>query len=43
MESVSESTKVHFELDSFVDESIMNSIKEQVLPHSDSIGMNEQE
>ena len=36
-------TKTHFELASFVDEEIMTSIKDYVLPYSDSIGMNEQE
>jgi len=36
-------TKTHFELASFVDEEIMTSIKDYVLPYSDSVGMNEQE
>jgi ADP-dependent glucokinase len=43
MKSAEPETKTHFELASFVDETIMSSIKEHVLPYSDSIGMNEQE
>ena len=38
-----ERTRVHFELASFVDEEILQNIKESVIPFSDSIGMNEQE
>uniref|UniRef100_F6VUN5 ADP-dependent glucokinase n=2 Tax=Ciona intestinalis TaxID=7719 RepID=F6VUN5_CIOIN len=33
----------HFELASFVDESLITDLMEHVLPYSDSIGMNEQE
>ena len=42
MESTT-STRTHFELASFVDETIMTDIKDYVIPYSDSIGMNEQE
>jgi len=43
MASAAPEVKTHFELASFVDETIMSSIKEHVLPYSESIGMNEQE
>jgi len=43
MASAAEETKTHFELASFVDETIMSKIKDDVLPYSDSVGMNEQE
>ena len=36
-------TKIHFELASFVDDSTLSEIKENIIPYSDSIGMNEQE
>ncbi|KAI2654176.1 ADP-dependent glucokinase [Labeo rohita] len=36
-------TAVHFEMASFVDESLMSDLLEFVLPHADSLGMNEQE
>ena len=34
---------IHFEMASFVEESLMRDVVERVLPHSDSLGMNEQE
>ena len=43
MSSAHKSTRIHFELASFVDETIMGDIKDNVIPYSDSIGMNEQE
>jgi len=43
LSEVNEKTRVHFELASFVDEEILQNIKESVIPFSDSIGMNEQE
>ena len=43
MSSAKENTRIHFELASFVDETIMGDIKNYVIPYSDSIGMNEQE
>uniref|UniRef100_A0A8C2E4G0 ADP-dependent glucokinase 2 n=1 Tax=Cyprinus carpio TaxID=7962 RepID=A0A8C2E4G0_CYPCA len=36
-------TAIHFEMASFVDESLMSDLLEFVLPHTDSLGMNEQE
>ncbi|TRY98453.1 hypothetical protein DNTS_017509 [Danionella cerebrum] len=43
LSSVSSQTAVHFEMASFVDESLMSDLLEFVLPHADSLGMNEQE
>jgi len=43
LSEVDEKTRVHFELASFVDDEILQNIKESVIPFSDSIGMNEQE
>ncbi|XP_016129528.1 ADP-dependent glucokinase isoform X1 [Sinocyclocheilus grahami] len=43
LSSASPQTAVHFEMASFVDESLMSDLLEFVLPHSDSLGMNEQE
>ena len=36
-------TKIHFELASFVDDSTLSEIKKNIIPYTDSIGMNEQE
>ncbi|XP_056112117.1 ADP-dependent glucokinase [Rhinichthys klamathensis goyatoka] len=43
LSSASPQTAVHFEMASFVDESLMSDLLEFVLPHADSLGMNEQE
>ena len=43
MSEAKAATRIHFELASFVDETILSDIKENVIPFSDSIGMNEQE
>lgn len=40
---VDRSTKIHFELASFSDETLMKEIVESVVLYSDSLGMNEQE
>ncbi|KAM4592471.1 ADP-dependent glucokinase [Odontesthes bonariensis] len=34
---------IHFEMASFVEESIMEDLLEYIIPHADSLGMNEQE
>ena len=39
----SERTRVHFEMASFVDESLLLELTEYVVPYADSLGMNEQE
>ncbi|XP_036398472.1 ADP-dependent glucokinase-like [Megalops cyprinoides] len=39
----SPATGVHFEMASFVDEALLGELLELVLPHADSLGMNEQE
>lgn len=39
----SESTKVHFEMASFAEESLLMELSELVIPFADSLGMNEQE
>ena len=36
-------TKIHFEFASFVDNSTLSEIKKNIIPYTDSIGMNEQE
>ncbi|XP_030638149.1 ADP-dependent glucokinase [Chanos chanos] len=41
--SASPETGVHFEMASFVDEGLLGDLLEFVLPHADSLGMNEQE
>ncbi|XP_024285592.1 ADP-dependent glucokinase [Oncorhynchus tshawytscha] len=41
--SSSPRTGVHFEMASFVDEGLMGDLLRLVLPHADSLGMNEQE
>ncbi|KAL7873152.1 hypothetical protein AOLI_G00122230 [Acnodon oligacanthus] len=43
LSSASSQTNVHFEMASFVDEGLMSDLLEFVLPHADSLGMNEQE
>ncbi|KAL7862132.1 hypothetical protein SRHO_G00135730 [Serrasalmus rhombeus] len=43
LSSASPQTSVHFEMASFVDEGLMSDLLEFVLPHADSLGMNEQE
>ncbi|XP_028652768.1 ADP-dependent glucokinase [Erpetoichthys calabaricus] len=43
LQSAENSTGVHFEMASFVDESLMNELLSQVMPYADSLGMNEQE
>ena len=42
MQSVEKNTMIHFEMASFVDESLLSELTENI-PQSDSIGMNEQE
>lgn len=37
------STRVHFEMASFVDETLLQDLTEFVIPYADSLGMNEQE
>lgn len=43
LSSSSPQTGVHFEMASFVEESIMQDLLHYVIPHADSLGMNEQE
>ncbi|XP_056624727.1 ADP-dependent glucokinase [Triplophysa dalaica] len=43
LSSASPQTTVHFEMASFVDEGLMLDLLQFVLPHADSLGMNEQE
>ena len=43
LSNVDRSTKVHFELASFSDETLMKEIVDSVILYSDSLGMNEQE
>ncbi|XP_017555206.1 ADP-dependent glucokinase [Pygocentrus nattereri] len=43
LSSASPQTSVHFEMASFVDEGLMSDLLAFVLPHADSLGMNEQE
>jgi len=43
MQSVEKNTMIHFEMASFVDESLLSELTEHIIPQSDSIGMNEQE
>ncbi|KAA0710902.1 putative ADP-dependent glucokinase [Triplophysa tibetana] len=43
LSSASPQTTVHFEMASFVDEGLMLDLLQYVLPHADSLGMNEQE
>ncbi|XP_075966442.1 ADP-dependent glucokinase [Anarhichas minor] len=43
LSSASPTIGVHFEMASFVEESIMEDLLHYVIPHADSLGMNEQE
>ncbi|XP_074650217.1 ADP-dependent glucokinase-like [Tubulanus polymorphus] len=43
LSKVPKSTKIHFELASFTDESLLADLVKYVLPYCDSLGMNEQE
>lgn len=43
LSSASPQTNVHFEMASFVDKALMSNLLDLVLPHADSLGMNEQE
>ncbi|XP_012274458.1 ADP-dependent glucokinase [Orussus abietinus] len=43
MISQSESTKIHFEMASFVEESLLSDLINLLIPYTDSLGMNEQE
>ena len=36
-------TRIHFEMASFVDDSLFQELTEHVVPNADSLGMNEQE
>ena len=36
-------TRIHFEMASFIDKSLLEELTTLVVPHSDSLGMNEQE
>ena len=38
-----ETTRIHFEMASFVDKSLLQELTSLVVPHADSLGMNEQE
>lgn len=39
---VPRSTKIHFEMASYTEEKLLNLVKEDIVPFSDSLGMNEQ-
>ena len=43
LESVDQNTLIHFEMASFVDESLLSELTEHIIPQVDSVGMNEQE
>jgi len=43
MADMDENTRVHFEMASFVDESLLAELTEHIIPQADSLGMNEQE
>ncbi|XP_076156501.1 ADP-dependent glucokinase [Alosa pseudoharengus] len=43
LSSASAETSVHFEMASFVDEGLLSDLLDLVIPHADSLGMNEQE
>ena len=43
MASMPESVRIHFEMASFVDSSLLEELVEHVIPQADSLGMNEQE
>ena len=38
-----EATRIHFEMASFVDHSLLQELTKLVVPYADSLGMNEQE
>lgn len=38
-----EKTRIHFEMASFVDETLFKELTQTVIPYADSLGMNEQE
>lgn len=41
--SLPPTTKIHFEMASFTEERLLRELMEHVIPHADSLGMNEQE
>jgi len=43
MASMPESVRIHFEMASFVDSSLLEELVQHVIPQADSLGMNEQE
>ncbi|XP_014225330.1 ADP-dependent glucokinase [Trichogramma pretiosum] len=43
MRSQPRSTKIHFEMASFVENSLVSDLNELIIPYADSLGMNEQE
>jgi len=43
MMSMSQDVRIHFEMASFVDSSLMAELVEHIIPQADSLGMNEQE
>ena len=43
LRTIEPSTLIHFEMASFVDESLLNELTEHIIPQVDSVGMNEQE
>ena len=43
MTARSQNTRIHFEMASFVDETLLKDLTELVIPFADSLGMNEQE
>ena len=43
MKLQSSKTRVHFEMASFVDETLLEDLTELIIPFADSLGMNEQE
>ena len=43
MKDREETTRIHFEMASFADQSLLEELTTLVVPHADSLGMNEQE
>merc|ERR1719228_1969868 len=43
MSAMDKDTRVHFEMASFVDESLLAELTQHIIPYADSLGMNEQE
>ena len=43
LESVDQNTLLHFEMARFMDGSLLSELTEHIIPHVDSVGMNEQE